>query len=72
MVCGFLTVAATTAVLTYLNCGADGIGAAFKAASSKAPEMGVAAMIVSLITVPVVSSFTKKFDEEHINNVFIK
>lgn len=70
MICGFLTVVITTAILTYMNCGADGIGTAFKAASAKAPEMGVAAMIVSLIAVPLVSSFTKKFDEEHINNIF--
>ena len=62
MICGFLTVAVTTIILT---CGAD-----FKTAASKAPEMGCAAMAVSLIVVPVVSAFTPKFAKEHIDRVF--
>ncbi len=62
MICGFLTVAVTTIVLT---CGAD-----FSAAAKKAPEMGCAAMAVSLIVVPLVSAFTPKFSKEHIDRVF--
>lgn len=71
MICGFLTVAVTTVVLTVMNAAAaETIGAAFKMAASKAPEMGVAAMAVSLIVVPVVSMFTKKFDNSFISEVF--
>lgn len=72
MIAGFLTVAVTTIVLTAINAGGNDLYAAFKAASSKAPEMGVAAMAVSLIVVPIVSAFTKKFSAEHIDKVFSK
>ncbi|MGL4483622.1 MAG: sodium:solute symporter family transporter, partial [Anaerovoracaceae bacterium] len=34
------------------------------------PQFGVTAMIVSLLIVPVVSIFTKKFSEEHISRCF--
>ncbi len=71
MIAGLLVVIVSTVVITAM--GMDGnttLGAAFKAASSKAPEMGCAAMAVSLIIVPIVSLFTKKFDEEHIKNCF--
>lgn len=71
LVCGFLTVAVTTVVLTAVNMDA-GFAAAFKTASSKAPEMGVAAMAVSLVVVPIVSLFTKKYKPEHIAKVFAK
>ncbi len=71
MICGFLTVAVTTVVLTCMNAGDAGtIGAAFKLAAKKAPEMGVAAMAVSLVIVPVVSLFTKKYDNQFVENVF--
>lgn len=72
MLAGFLVVAVTTIILTAQAMGADSIafGAAFKIASKKAPEMGVAAMAVSLIIVPVVSAFTKKFDQAHLAAVF--
>ncbi|MDD6484728.1 MAG: sodium:solute symporter [Clostridiales bacterium] len=69
LVCGFLTVLITTVVITSLHMDA-GFAAAFKAASSKAPEMGVAAMAVSLVIVPIVSMFTKKYDDKHIAAVF--
>lgn len=64
MICGLLTVALPTIILS--------ISSGFPAAASKAPEMGVAAMAVSLIAVPVVSLFTKKFDDKHIKSVFEK
>lgn len=69
MLCGFLTVAVTTIALT---CTADApsAAAAFKLAAKKAPEMGCAAMAVSLAVVPIVSAFTPKFAKEHIDRVF--
>lgn len=70
LACGFFTVVITTIVLTIMNMNGNGAYAAFKIASSKAPEMGVAAMAVSLAVVPIVSLFTKKFDEKHLNTVF--
>lgn len=62
MIGGFLTIAIPTIIMSAT------IG--FKAASSYSPQMGVAAMAVSSIIVPVVSSFTKKFDEKHLEKVF--
>ncbi len=62
MIAGLLTVAVPTLILT--------VTSGFAAAVSYAPQMGVAAMVVSFITVPVVSLFTKKFDQEHINFIF--
>lgn len=70
MICGFLTVVISTIVLTCMNLDAGGAGAAFKLAAKKAPEMGCAAMAISLIAVPVVSMFTKKFDDKFIGKVF--
>lgn len=52
MLGGVLVVAAATLVIT--------ISGGFSAAISKTPEMGVAAMAVSMVLVPVVSLFTKK------------
>ena len=62
MIGGFLTIAIPTIIMSAT------IG--FKAASGYSPQMGVAAMAVSIIIVPVVSSFTKKFDEKHLEKVF--
>ncbi len=62
MICGLLTVAIPTIILS--------TSAGFSAAAAKAPEMGVSAMAVSIIIVPVVSLFTKKFNQEHIDSVF--
>lgn len=71
MLCGFLTVVLTTIILTAMHTGdAATVGAAFKLAAKKAPEMGVAAMAVSLIVVPLVSAFTRKFDNSFISEVF--
>jgi SSS family solute:Na+ symporter/sodium/proline symporter len=72
MICGFLTVAITTIVLTANALGVDGatFADAFKVASKKAPEMGVAAMAVSIVIVPIVSMFTKKFDDKFLSEVF--
>ena len=42
----------------------------FGAAAAKSPEMGVAAMAVSLIIVPVVSAFTKNNHMERVEEIF--
>lgn len=71
MLLGFLTVAASTITLTVMNLNvSDTIYGAFKLAAEKAPEMGVAAMAVSIVTVPVVSAFTKKYDDKFLDGVF--
>jgi Na+/pantothenate symporter len=62
IISGLLTVSISTLVIS-LNSG-------FSAAAAKSPEMGVAAMAISMIVVPVVSLFTKKFDQEHIHSIF--
>lgn len=59
---GFLTVLCPT-VITTLRSG-------FAAAAANAATLGVYAMAASLIAVPVVSCFTKKYDSEHIAAVF--
>jgi len=51
MLAGLLTVGGATLVIS-LNSG-------FSAAAAKSPEMGVAAMALSMIIVPIVSAFTK-------------
>lgn len=72
MIFGFLTVAISTLVITIMNLDGNSMYAAFQIASAKAPEMGVAAMAVSLAVVPIVSMFTKKYDSVYIDKVFIK
>ncbi|MBE6578146.1 MAG: sodium/solute symporter [Ruminococcaceae bacterium] len=62
MISGLLTVGITTLIIT-LNSG-------FSAAAAKSPEMGVAAMAVSIIVVPVVSLLTKNRDTERIDGIF--
>lgn len=62
IICGFLTVAVPTAYIA--------AGSGFKAAASFAPEMGVAAMAVSLIAVPLVSAFTAKLDKSFTDKLF--
>lgn len=59
---GLLVVGISTLVIS-LNSG-------FAAAASKSPEMGVAAMAVSLVIVPLVSSFTKNKDAERVEEIF--
>ncbi len=74
MIAGLGIVILSTIVITLQGVCGDGqtLAVAFKAASSKAPEMGCAAMALSVIVVPVVSSFTKKFSNEHIEKCFTK
>ena len=62
MLAGLLTVGISTLVITF-NSG-------FAAAAAKSPEMGVAAMAVSLVVVPLVSAFTKVRDTERVDGIF--
>lgn len=62
IICGFLTVALSTLIIT--------IKSGFPAAASYAPEMGVAAMAVSMAAVPLVSLFTKKPDKKLVEKAF--
>jgi len=64
MISGLLTVGVSTLVITLTS----EIG--FKAAAAKSPEMGVAAMAVSFIVVPVVSALTKVKDKERVDEIF--
>ena len=59
---GLLTVGLSTLVIT-LNSG-------FSAAAAKSPEMGVAAMAISFMIVPLVSAFTKNKDSERVEEIF--
>jgi len=61
---GLLTVGCATLVIS-LNSG-------FSAAAAKSPEMGVCAMAISLVVVPLVSAFTKnkKEDAEYVEEIF--
>ena len=63
MICGFLTVALPTLIIS-LNAGS------ITAAAKLSPQMGVAAMAVSLIVTPIVSLFTKKYDNKFLDTVF--
>lgn len=63
MICGFLTVAVPTIIMSMTE--------GFATAAGNAPQMGVAAMAVSVIVVPIVSACTKKFDQKHIDSVFL-
>ena len=56
IVAGLLTVGGATLVISLTS--------SFSAAAAKSPEMGVAAMAISLIVVPLVSLFTKNTKEE--------
>ena len=62
MIAGLLTVGGATLYITLTE--------SFSAAASHSPEMGVAAMAVSLITVPVVSLLTKNKDTERVDKIF--
>ena len=59
---GLLVVGISTLVIS-LNQG-------FSAAASKSPEMGVLAMAVSMVIVPLVSLFTKNKDTKRIDEIF--
>ena len=62
MIAGLLTVGIPTLVISLTS--------GFASAAAKSPEMGVAAMAVSAIVVPVVSTFTKNKDKEKIDQIF--
>lgn len=64
VISGLLTVGGATLVITLTD--------SFSAAASKSPEMGVAAMAISMIVVPLVSALTKntKEDTERVNALF--
>ena len=61
---GLLTVGGATLVISLTS--------SFKVAASKSPEMGVAAMAISFIVVPVVSLLTKnkKQEQERVEEIF--
>ena len=61
MIAGLLTVGGATLVITLTD--------SFKAAAAHSPEMGVAAMAISLIVVPVVSALTKNKDKERVDEI---
>ncbi len=62
MLAGLLTVGISTLVIS-LNSG-------FAVAAKVSPEMGVAAMAVSMVVVPLVSAFTKVKDKERVEEIF--
>ena len=62
IISGLLVVGISTLVIS-LNFG-------FSQAAAKSPEMGVAAMAVSLVIVPLVSVFTKNKDSERVEEIF--
>lgn len=62
MIVGLLAIGIPTLVLSLTQ--------GFKTAVSLAPQMGIAAMLVSFLAVPVISLFTKPFAKEHIDYVF--
>ena len=62
MIAGLLTVGGATLVITLTS--------NFSAAAAKSPEMGVAAMAVSMIVVPLVSAFTKNKDQQRVEDIF--
>ena len=62
MLAGFASVLLPTVIISLTDC--------FATAASLAPQMGVIAMAVSFVTVPLVSLFTKKPSDEHIAFIF--
>ena len=61
---GLLVVGISTLVISLTN------PAGFSAAAKLSPEMGVAAMAVSFVIVPIVSLFTPKLKKETVNAAF--
>ena len=59
---GLLTVGGVTLVITLTS--------NFSNAAAHSPEMGVVAMAVSMVVVPVVSLFTKNKDKERVDEIF--
>ena len=62
IISGLLVVGISTLVIT--------VQSGFGAAAAKSPEMGVAAMAISMIIVPLVSKFTKDIDSERVEEIF--
>lgn len=62
MLAGLFTVGGTTLVITLTS--------DFSSAAAKSPEMGVAAMAVSIIVVPIVSLLTKNKDNKRVDEIF--
>lgn len=62
MLAGLLTVGGATLVITLTS--------DFSSAAAKSPEMGVAAMAVSFVVVPIVSLFTKNKDNKRVDEIF--
>ena len=62
VISGLVTVGGATLVITLTS--------SFSNAASKSPEMGVAAMAVSFIVVPLVSLMTKNKDKERVEEIF--
>ncbi|MBO5421548.1 MAG: sodium:solute symporter [Clostridia bacterium] len=62
MIAGLLTVGGATLYITLTS--------NFAAAAAKSPEMGVCAMAVSLVVVPLVSAITKKKDTKRVEEIF--
>jgi Na+/pantothenate symporter len=59
---GLITVGGATLVIS--------LQSGFSAAAAKSPEMGVAAMAISMIVVPLVSAFTKNKDKQRVDEIF--
>ena len=64
MLAGFAAVALPTLIITVTD--------TFESAVALAPQMGVIAMAVSFVAVPLVSLFTKKPSAEHVAFIFDK
>ncbi|MBE6552096.1 MAG: sodium:solute symporter [Ruminococcaceae bacterium] len=62
MISALLTIGIATLVIT--------LNSSFSVAASHSPEMGVAAMAVSFVTVPIVSDFTKKYEDGRVEKLF--
>lgn len=62
IISGLLTVGSATLVITLTD--------NFSAAAARSPEMGVAAMAISSIVVPLVSAFTKNKDQKRVEEIF--
>ncbi len=62
MISGLLTVGISTLVIT--------MNSSFSVATSKSPEMGVTAMAVSVVVVPLVSLITKNKDTQRVDEIF--
>ncbi|MBR4030226.1 MAG: sodium:solute symporter [Clostridia bacterium] len=62
IIAGLLTVGISTLVIT--------LNSSFAVAAKCSPEMGVSAMAVSMIVVPLVSAFTKNKEQQRVDKIF--